>query len=71
MRVLPIHVIPIFLDSGVLPDPGVGGCGAQIRYFDVYYRVPPVVGFSIIGCACDSPELAGFFVEGPRPQDNC
>lgn len=52
MRILPAHVIPIFL-GGAGPTPGGGPCGSQISYFDVYYVTPPVVGFSVIACECD------------------
>jgi len=37
--------IPLFITTS-----GVGGQGpAQIRFFDVYYTNPPVVGFHVLG----------------------
>lgn len=37
--------IPLFITTA-----GVGGqASAQIRFFDVYYTTPPVVGFHVIG----------------------
>lgn len=58
MRVLPIHVIPIFM--GQCPTPGQ--VGAQIRYFDVYYKMAPVVGFHVLGCQQEEATVAGFSV---------
>ena len=45
MKIYTGQVIPMFLGSS-----GAGGAIApQIRFFDVYYTVPPVVGFTVIG----------------------
>lgn len=63
MRILPIHVIPIFLERVV---PGVQG--AQIRYFDVYYRVPPAVGFHVVGCPAEDSGVMGFSVSSETPE---
>lgn len=46
MKILPSNVVPVFM-----PGAGIGNdfglIGPQIRYFDVYYINPPVVGFSV------------------------
>jgi hypothetical protein len=64
MRILPIHVIPIFLGT-TLP----GGVGAQLKAFDVFYKLPPVVGWQVIG----SPEfdcgVMGFVAEGEENRE--
>lgn len=62
MRVLPIHVIPIFLGQAA-------GCqtSAQLKFFDVFYTSPPVVGFDIIGCEPPSSPIVGFVVLGSEP----
>lgn len=54
MRVLPLHVVPIFLGQGA-----GGSLGAQISYFDAFYSQPPVVGFQVIGSR-PIEEIAGF-----------
>jgi len=49
MRILPYSVIPIFLGHQ-----GVTG-GAELRYLDVYYTEPPVIGFDVICCPEELP----------------
>jgi len=45
MNIFTVNSIPMFITEG-----GVGGAGpAQIKFFDVYYVNPPVVGFHVIG----------------------
>lgn len=45
MRIYPGQVIPLFVGDGSL-----GSSGApQIRFFDVYYVNPPVVGLQVVG----------------------
>ena len=64
MRVLPACVIPIFL--------GRTTCwpvAAQLSFFDVYYRTPPVVGFQVMGCEPDEEGLAGFTVMYDAPAE--
>lgn len=57
MRILPIHVIPIFMGQ---EQPGQ--VGAQLRSFDVFYKTAPVVGFHVVGCeGADDPAI-GFSV---------
>lgn len=51
MKILPFGVIPMFVDGAGIGD-NFGATGAQIRYFDVFYVNPPVVGFQVTG----SPE---------------
>lgn len=63
MRILPYSVIPIFLGR---PS---GNDGAALRYFDVFYRTPPVVGFHVI-CCPPPPGVAGFVVEGEAPDSS-
>lgn len=63
MRILPIHVIPIFL-SRALP----GELGSQLRMFDVFYKTPPVVGWHVTG----SPEecaVVGFCAQSDDPYE--
>jgi len=57
MRIFPIHVIPIFLNQGTI----TGQIGAQIKDFDAYYKLPPAVGFHIIGCE-EETFVSGFSV---------
>lgn len=62
MRILPIHVIPIFLSS-TLP----GSVGSQLRMFDVFYTKPPVVGWHVMGSDQEVCEVVGFSVQGEPP----
>jgi hypothetical protein len=62
MRILPIHVIPIFLGQTAGRP-----IGAQVRFFDAFYRLPPVVGFDVIGCEPPSSPVTGFVVMGRDP----
>lgn len=64
MRVLPIHVIPIFLSTS-LP----GEAGAQVRMFDVFYKNPPVVGWHVAGAVDDGCDVVGFCAQGDPPED--
>ena len=46
MKILPSNVVPVFMDgAGIGHD--FGQIAPQVRYFDVYYINPPVVGFSV------------------------
>lgn len=65
MRVLPIHVIPIFLGQTLPYDE----TAAQVRYFDAYYRTPPAIGFHVIGCEGDTTPIVGLSVLTTR--DEC
>lgn len=58
MRILPSHVIPIFLNQGTL----TGQIAAQLLSFDVYYTNPPVVGFHVLSCS-DPQGVVGFTVD--------
>lgn len=64
MRMLPNHVIPIFFNQGII----TGQIGAQVKAFDVYYRLPPAVGFHVIGCNEDTG-IFGFSVRTEKPED--
>ena len=45
MRVIPINAIPVYLsESGAAV-----GCPPAIRFFDVYYTCPPIVGLHVVG----------------------
>lgn len=59
MRVLPSQTIPIFL-RGSLPS----GIGSQLRYFDVFYKQPPVVGWHVVGADEVECAVTGFTVIG-------
>jgi hypothetical protein len=80
MRIFPVLVIPIHR----LPaEPVVTGCANQVRFFDVFYTHPLVVGMQIMGQGDEpcpvlgvsvldtTPEcgVGGFSVVSP--QDNC
>jgi hypothetical protein len=58
MRVLPIHVVPIFLGQGA-----GGALGAQLCYFDVFYTEPPIVGFHVSCDAALTQQILGFTVD--------
>jgi hypothetical protein len=46
MKILPSTTVVTFMDgAGIGHD--FGQIGPQVRYFDVYYINPPVVGFSV------------------------
>lgn len=46
MQTFAVGVIPLFINtSGGVISPGP----AQIKFFDVYYVNPPVVGFHVMG----------------------
>lgn len=64
MRILPFHVIPLFL-SQTLP----GSLGSQIRMFDVFYQSPPVVGWHVIGATDAGCDIVGFCAQGEELQD--
>lgn len=64
MRFLPVNVIPIFLGSIPYEPPG-----AQIRYLDVFYKVPPAVGLQIMGCDRPVSDIVGFTVIGAHELD--
>lgn len=64
MRILPIHVIPIFL-SQALP----GSVGSQLRVFDVFYKTPPVVGWHVLGSPDPACDIVGFCAQSEPLQE--
>ncbi len=50
MNIFTVNAIPMFISEGGVGSP----CAAQIKFFDVYYVNPPVVGFHVVGYGdCD------------------
>jgi len=50
MKILSGNVVAVFVgDAGI--GSGFGQIGPQVRYFDIYYVNPPVVGFQVSGSA--------------------
>lgn len=49
MKIFTVNAIPMFVGAGT---PGTAG-PAQIKFFDVYYVNPPVVGFHVVGAEED------------------
>lgn len=45
MQTFTIGSIPLFITEGVVGTAGP----ARLKFFDVYYVVPPVVGFHVVG----------------------
>jgi hypothetical protein len=60
MKIFAPYSIPLFL-SGKLAASTIA---AQVATFDVYYDVPPVVGFNVVGSS-SSAEVSGFYITGP------
>lgn len=60
MRILPFYVVPIFLRR-TLP----GELGSQIRFFDVFYKEAPVVGWHVMDSGEEGCPITGFFAEAP------
>lgn len=60
MKFLAGQAIPLFLGQTGIGE-NFGQIGAQIRYFDVFYVQPPVVGFHIVGEESREADVAGFF----------
>lgn len=62
MKFLPFGSHVLFLgDTGI--GSNFGQIAPQIKYFDIYYTLPPVVGFQVLG-GFPPPQVTGFTVEG-------
>jgi len=64
LRILPAHVIPIFLKKAA-----IGELGAQVRFFDAYYKEPPIVGFHVLGEDPPTSDITGFVALSPLPPE--
>lgn len=58
MKIFSPFSIPLFLAGKLVYTTKIA---AQVAAFDVYYEVPPVVGFNVIGSSSSS-EVSGFYV---------
>lgn len=64
-RILPYSVIPIFLNRGTI----TGQIGAQLYSFDVFYKLPPAVGFHVLGCE-EIAGVVGFNIAADIPMES-